>query len=143
MLPLTNLAAFLSGLGGVLLGAGIIALWLNHTLHEYTALKHRVEDDLAKGVSALREQLADLQQREVDLDRRLRTTERQVEPVNIPLVNQQLKSLGRQVLDLEGKLEVVLDRTTRQDERLTALRGHLAALSRYLHQPDHEDPAHG
>ncbi len=119
---LNHLAAFISGLGGIVLGAGIIKIWLNRTLSDYASLKKRVEENVEQELLRQRQELAECEQRQVDLARRLTVLEERVEPLNVPLLNQKIETIDHQVLHEEGKLEQCLQQTTILAERVKNLK---------------------
>lgn len=130
-----NMAAFVSGLSGVLLGAGIIAIWLQQVLRGYERLKEKVEQQLEERMhqAEIANQAAELQY--AQLASRLEAAEIRLEPVNGPLLNQQIQSIGRQLDAVDAKLDRYREATARLEERMEGLRASCEAACRQGRRP--------
>jgi thioester reductase-like protein len=128
---LQHLAAFASGLGGVIIGAGIIVVWLRQTLADYAALKRKVEDNLEWRLNRLEASASEQQKLLVDFSRRLLVAEGRLEPLNGGLLNQQVRQLAQQLDGVLVKLDRCVENGARQDERLQHLQALCADLSRH------------
>ncbi len=111
---MNNLAAFLSGLSGVLLGAGIIVTWLRQLLSDYARLKQKVEEQLERRLGHVEAGQGEAAKQGVDLARRVQVAEERLAPLNVPLLNQQISTLGRQLDAVQAKLDRYLELRARE-----------------------------
>lgn len=131
-MAMIDFAAFISGLSGVIIGAGIIVVWLRQMLSDYSNLKRKVEEQLEQRLTRVEHDHAEEQKQFTDLARRLKVAEGRLKPMNVPLLNQQIRTVSQQLDGVETKLDRYMEATARQDERIRSLHEHHEELQEMI-----------